>query len=138
MVVSIVLCFFVLVSTASAPPPPSWNDGVAKTAIVTFVRAVTDKKGKDDVAPSDRIAVFDNDGTLWSEQPLYFQFLFTAAGQGRSLVLIVHRNDADREFAYDRESSVGRLDEALDEATANNWIVVGMKSDWKRVFGFEK
>jgi len=51
MVLSIVLCFFVFVSTASAPPPPSWNDGVAKTAIVTFVRAVTDKKGKDDVAP---------------------------------------------------------------------------------------
>jgi len=69
MVLSIVLCFFVFVSTASAPPPPSWNDGVAKTAIVTFVRAVTDKKGKDDVAPSDRIAVFDNDGTFWSEQP---------------------------------------------------------------------
>src|SRR5215467_14212260 len=76
MVLSIVLCLFVLVSTASAQPLPSWNDGHAKTAIVTFVQAVTDKTGQAYVAPRDRIAVFDNDGTLWSEQPLYFQFLF--------------------------------------------------------------
>ena len=43
---------------------------------MTFVQAVTDKKSKDYVAPRDRIAVFDNDGTLWSEQPIYFQFAF--------------------------------------------------------------
>ena len=55
---------------------PSWNDGAAKAAIVTFVQAVTDKKSKDYLAPRDRIAVFDNDGTLWSEQPIYFQFAF--------------------------------------------------------------
>ena len=55
---------------------PSWNDGAAKAAIVEFVKAVTDPKSKDYVAPPDRIAVFDNDGTLWAEQPLYFQFAF--------------------------------------------------------------
>ncbi len=55
---------------------PSWNDGPAKARIVGFVQTVTDKTGKDYVAPEDRIAVFDNDGTLWSEQPVYFQLAF--------------------------------------------------------------
>src|SRR5690349_10874937 len=61
---------------AQAPALPSWNDGEAKTRIVEFVGAVTKTGGKDFVAPADRIAVFDNDGTLWAEQPLYFQFQF--------------------------------------------------------------
>jgi phosphoglycolate phosphatase-like HAD superfamily hydrolase len=319
----IVCCFLLLASTASAQTLPSWNEGNAKASILRFVRAVTDRHGADYVVPGDRIAVFDNDGTLWSEQPLYFQFLFmldqlkaaapkhpewndnpafkalvahdrevlaklgpkpvlellavansgmtvgeydrtirewlakqrhprfkrpytdlvykpmqellaylrangfrtfivsggavefmrpwaqkaygippeqvigsqqdvkfemkdgkpvltreprfafiddgpgkpvgiyrhigkrpiaafgnsdgdlqmlqvTAAGQGRSLALIVHHDDAHREFAYDRQSSVGRLDKALDEAKANNWIVVSMKSDWKRIFAFDR
>jgi phosphoglycolate phosphatase-like HAD superfamily hydrolase len=55
---------------------PSWNEGPAKANIVAFVRTVTDKKSKEYVAPRERIAVFDNDGTLWAEQPMYFQFLF--------------------------------------------------------------
>ena len=299
---------------------PSWSEGAAKQRIVEFVRAVT-TPGKDFVAPADRIAVFDNDGTLWAEQPLYFQFLFmldqlkaaapkhpewkdnaafkalmaqdkaalakmghkpilellvtansgmtvgeydrtirdwlanskhpkfqrpytdmvylpmqellaylrangfrtfivsggsvefmrpwaekaygippeqivgsqqevkfdlkdgkpvltreakiafvddgpgkpvgiyrhigkrpiaafgnsdgdlqmlqvTAAGEGRSLVLIVHHDDEKREFAYDRASHIGKLDKAWDEAKAKNWILVSMKSDWKKVFGF--
>jgi phosphoserine phosphatase len=54
----------------------SWNDGTAKQAIIEFVAAVTDKGGPDYVPPAERIAVFDNDGTLWSEKPLYFQLLF--------------------------------------------------------------
>jgi phosphoserine phosphatase len=54
----------------------SWNAGVARQRIVAFVKAVTDKRSKDYVAPADRIAVFDNDGTLWSEQPVYFQLAF--------------------------------------------------------------
>jgi phosphoglycolate phosphatase-like HAD superfamily hydrolase len=78
------------------------------------------------------IAAFGNsDGDLQMLQA-------TAAGQGRSLALIVHHDDAHREFAYDRQSSVGRLDKALDEAKTNNWIVVSMKSDWKRIFAFDK
>jgi len=55
---------------------PSWNDGAAKARTVAFVRAVTDPGSKDFVAPAERIAVFDNDGTLWAEQPVYFQALF--------------------------------------------------------------
>ena len=55
---------------------PSWNDGPAKKAIVDFVEKVTREGGPDYVAPAERIAVFDNDGTLWSEQPVYFQLAF--------------------------------------------------------------
>ncbi len=60
----------------AAEPLPSWNDGSAKDAIVTFVRATTTDGASTFVAPADRVAVFDNDGTLWSEQPAYFQLLF--------------------------------------------------------------
>lgn len=60
----------------ASEPLPSWNDGPAKKHIIEFVQAVTDQSGKDFVKPADRIAVFDNDGTLWSEQPMYFELLF--------------------------------------------------------------
>jgi phosphoserine phosphatase len=59
-------------------PLASWNDGHAKSRIVAFVAAVTDQASRDFVPPADRIAVFDNDGTLWSEQPVYVQFAFAA------------------------------------------------------------
>jgi len=59
-----------------ADPLPSWNDGGAKQRIVTFVKSITDNAGNDYVPPAERIAVFDNDGTLWAEQPMYFQLLF--------------------------------------------------------------
>jgi phosphoglycolate phosphatase-like HAD superfamily hydrolase len=318
-------CAWAWAAYAAAQPPAlqSWNDGEAKTRIVEFVRAVTEKNGKDYVAPGDRIAVFDNDGTLWAEQPLYFQALFmldqvktaaprhpewkdnaaykalvaqdkaalgkmgmkpvlellavansgmtvgeydatirrwlaaarhpkyqrpytdltyapmrelldylrangfstfivsggsvefmrpwaeqaygippervigsqmevkfemkdgkpvltreakiafvddgpgkpvgiyrhigkrpllafgnsdgdfqmlqvTTAGAGRRLALIVHHDDAVREFAYDRQSHIGKLDQALDAAPANHWIVVSMKRDWKKVFAFQQ
>jgi phosphoserine phosphatase len=297
----------------------SWNDGSSKQAIIDFVSAITDKAGPDYVDPAERIAVFDNDGTLWAEQPMYFQLIFaldrvnalaphhpewktrepfasllkgdvkgalaggeralleiimtthanmtteefeqivknwladakhpktkrpytemvyqpmlellsylringfktfivsgggiefmrpwtekvygippeqvvgssiktkfelrdgkpvlirlakinfiddkegkpvgihqhigrrpivafgnsdgdlqmlqwTAAGRGKRFVGIVHHTDAEREWVYDRKSHVGRLDKALDEAKEKGWLVVDMKSDWKRVF----
>lgn len=302
---------------------PSWNEGPAKSRIVAFVKTVTDRDSRDYVPPAERVATFDNDGTLWSEQPLYFQFQFmieqmkaaaprhpewkgnaafkalaandhkaiaemgqrpvlellavansgmtveaydatirewlrtarhpkfkrpytdlvykpmqellaylrmngfktyivsggsiefmrpwtqkvygippeqvigtisdtkfdmqdgkpalvrepkfvfvddgpgkpvgiyraigrrplaafgnsdgdlqmlqfTEAGPGRRLMLLVHHDDAQREFAYDRKSSVGRLDKAWDEAKAKKWVVVSMKNDWKRVFAFDQ
>jgi phosphoglycolate phosphatase-like HAD superfamily hydrolase len=301
----------------------SWSDGAAKSRIVSFVEAVTDRSSKDYVPPADRIAVFDNDGTLWSEQPAYFQLFFaidrvkalapkhpewktrqpfkaalegdlkalaasgekgllelvmashagmtteefeaivedwiakathprfgrpytelvyqpmlevlaylrangfktyivsgggiefmrpwvervygvppeqvvgssikvkferrdgravlvrlpeidfiddkagkpvgihkfigrrpiaafgnsdgdlqmlqwTAAGSGARLMVLIHHTDADREWAYDRKSHVGRLDKALDEAKSRNWTVVDMKRDWELVYPFEK
>jgi phosphoglycolate phosphatase-like HAD superfamily hydrolase len=307
---------------ALAQPLKSWNDGPARQAIVKFVEEATALGAPTFVAPEDRIAVFDNDGTLWAEQPMYFQFIFmveqvktaapkhpewknnpafkaliahdtkalaamgqkpvlellatansgmtvaqydktirdwlatakhpkfqrpytdlvyvpmqellkylrandfktfivsggsvefmrpwaekaygippeqvigsqqdvmfemrngkpvmirapkiafvddgpgkpvgiyrsigkrpiaafgnsdgdqqmleiTAAGDGPSLMLIVHHDDAEREFAYDRQSRIGKLDKAWDEAKARGWIVVSMKNDWKRVFSFQ-
>ncbi|HKQ98306.1 MAG TPA: HAD family hydrolase [Candidatus Polarisedimenticolia bacterium] len=62
---------------------------------------------------------------------------WTAAGSGARFMGIVHHTDATREWAYDRASSIGKLDKALDEATAKGWTVVDMKSEWKRVFAFE-
>ena len=61
---------------ASSDPLPSWNEGANKQRIVEFVKAVTTEGGKDYVAPQDRIAVFDNDGTLWLEYPMYTQLRF--------------------------------------------------------------
>ena len=63
-------------ANAAADPLSSWNDGASKKAILEFVAAVTDKNGKDYVKPSDRIATFDNDGTLWVEHPMYSQLYF--------------------------------------------------------------
>jgi phosphoglycolate phosphatase-like HAD superfamily hydrolase len=303
----------------SADPLPSWNEGPSKQAIVTFVEKVTKEGSTEFVPVAERIAVFDNDGTLWAEQPMYFQFFFamdrvkalapqhpewkdqepfasvlkgdikgalaggekalvellmsthtgmtteeferivkdwiatakhptlnrpytecvyqpmvellaylrangfktyivsgggiefmrpwveatygippeqvigssgktkfemrdgkpvlvklpelgsnddkegkpvninlhigrrpiaafgnsdgdlqmlqwTAAGEGPRFCLYVHHTDADREWAYDRQSHIGRLDKGLDEANARGWTVVDMKRDWKQVF----
>ena len=63
---------------AAADPLPSWNDGAAKRAVVAFVEKVTKEGGPDFVTVAERIAAFDNDGTLWSEQPAYFQLTFAA------------------------------------------------------------
>ncbi len=64
-----------------------------------------------------------------------FQMLeWTTAGKGPRLGMIIHHTDAEREFAYDRESHVGKLDKGLDEAKAKGWIVADMKSDWQTVF----
>ena len=318
------LCLALSIAWTSAPAQvlPSWNDGAARTRIMEFVRAVTDSPSTTFVPRPERVAVFDNDGTLWSEQPLYFQMMFmidyvraaapdhpewasdsviravlardhaalaamgskrvlarlaaanagttteaydrsirdwlararhprfdrpypelvyqpmrellaylresgfktyivsggsvefmrpwveqaygvppeqvvgtlsavtlemqngtpvlvrqprvefvddgagkpvgisraigrrpiaafgnsdgdlqmlqyAAAGGGARLALVVHHTDAEREWAYDRTSRVGKLDRALDEATATGWVVVDMKRDWKRVYPFQ-
>src|SRR5690242_3946960 len=61
---------------AAQDPLPSWNDGPAKQSIIDYVTRVTKEGGADYVAPKDRLATFDNDGTLWIEQPIYTQFAF--------------------------------------------------------------
>ena len=59
---------------------------------------------------------------------------YTTAGPGPRLGVLVHHTDADREYAYDRDSKVGRLDKALDEAKTKQWVVIDMKIDWKSIF----
>jgi phosphoserine phosphatase len=74
------------------------------------------------------IAAFGNsDGDLQMLQ-------WTMAGEGPRFALYVHHTDANREWAYDRESHIGRLDKGLDEAQANGWTVADMKNDWKVIF----
>jgi hypothetical protein len=60
----------------SSTPLASWNDGPAKRAILDFVRVTTDPSSKDFVPPQERIAEFDQDGTLWVEHPVYTQIVF--------------------------------------------------------------
>jgi phosphoglycolate phosphatase-like HAD superfamily hydrolase len=62
--------------SAAQDPLPSWNDGPVKSSITKFVDKVTTEGGPDFVRPAERIATFDNDGTLWCEQPMYFQMMF--------------------------------------------------------------
>ena len=123
------LASFAVGCAAPAPrdPLPSWNDTASKKTVMDFVTRVTTAGGSDFVAPSERIATFDNDGTLWAEQPIYFQFLFA----------LDRLKARDREWAYDRASSIGKLDQGLDEARAKHWTVVDMKTDWARIFAFE-
>jgi hypothetical protein len=125
------LCFS-FDSLASAQPAqvdamPSWSSGPAKSAIVAFVTRVTQAGGPEFVSIPERVAAFDNDGTLWSEQPNYFQFAFaldrvkelapqdhewkttqpfkaqmlewTAAGSGARFMGLVRHTDAEREWA---------------------------------------
>lgn len=74
------------------------------------------------------IAAFGNsDGDLQMLQ-------WTTSGSGPRFALIVHHTDAEREWAYDRKSHVGKLDKALDEATAKGWTVVSMKDDWQIIY----
>ncbi len=63
---------------------------------------------------------------------------WTAAGGGARFMGIVHHTDAEREFAYDRQSHIGKLDKAWDEAVRRGWTVVDMKRDWNTIYPFEK
>jgi phosphoglycolate phosphatase-like HAD superfamily hydrolase len=77
------------------------------------------------------IAAFGNsDGDLAMLQ-------YTAAGPGAQLMVYIHHDDAEREWAYDRESHIGRLDQGLNEAAERGWTVVSMQNDWRKVFAFE-
>jgi hypothetical protein len=72
--VAVALAFGATIAGAQ-DPLPSWSDGPAKKAIMAFVGDVTREGSPNYVKPAERIATFDNDGTLWAEQPMYFQFL---------------------------------------------------------------
>ena len=77
------------------------------------------------------IAAFGNsDGDLQMLQ-------WTAAGKGARFMMLVHHTDGEREWAYDRQSHVGRLDKALDEARARGWTIADMKKDWKVIYPFQ-
>ncbi len=109
------------------------RDGKPVLVRLPEINFIDDKDGKP-IAINQNIgrrpiAAFGNsDGDLQMLQ-------WTTAGAGPRLALIVHHTDAEREWAYDRKSHIGKLDKALDEAQARGWTVVDMKRDWKTVFG---
>jgi len=108
------------------------RDGVPVLVRSPEINFIDDKAGKP-VGISQHIgrrpiAAFGNsDGDLQMLQ-------WTSAGDGPRFALIVHHTDAEREWAYDRESSIGRLDEALDEAATRGWAVVDMARDWRAIY----
>ena len=109
------------------------RDGKPALVRLPEINFIDDKEGKP-IAINQHIgrrpiAAFGNsDGDLQMLQ-------WTTAGAGPRFALIVHHTDAEREWAYDRKSHIGKLDKALDEAPARGWTVVDMKRDWKTVFG---
>jgi hypothetical protein len=111
------------------------RDGKPVLVRLPAVNFVDDKAGKpvginQQIGRRPILAFGNSDGDLQMLQ-------WTAAGNSPRFMGLVHHTDATREWAYDRTSTVGRLDKALDEAQAKGWTVVDMKSDWKRVFAFE-
>ena len=62
---------------------------------------------------------------------------YTAAGEGKRFMLYLHHTDEVREWAYDRDSHIGKLDKGLDEANEKGWTVIDMKKDWKVIYPFE-
>jgi len=114
----VVAAWSVVGPVRAADPLPSWNEGAAKTAILDFVTRSTQEGGADFVPPAERIATFDNDGTLWSEKPVYFQFAFVI---DRIKVLAdQHPEWRDREpyksvLAGDLKAAVGGGEHAIAE-----------------------
>jgi hypothetical protein len=111
------------------------RDGQPRLFRLPQINFIDDKAGKpvgiNEHIGRRPIAAFGNsDGDL---QMLQWT---TMSGSGARLGLIVHHTDAEREYAYDRKSHVGKLDLALDAAAVNKWTLADMKKDWKRVFAF--
>lgn len=111
------------------------RDGLPILLRLPDVEFIDDKAGKPEGIQREigrrPIAAFGNsDGD-------YEMLRWTTSGRGSRFGLIVHHTDAKREWAYDRKSSVGRLDKALDEAQQRGWVVVDMEKDWKVVFSFD-
>ena len=112
------------------------RDGSPVLVRLAEVNFIDDKAGKpvginQHIGRRPILAFGNSDGDLQMLQ-------WTAAGHGARLMLLVHHTDAEREWAYDRESAIGRLDKALDEAKRREWTVVDMKKDWEFIFPFEK
>ncbi len=111
------------------------RDGIPVIVRLPEIDFINDKAGKPvgihKFIGRRPIAAFGNsDGDLQMLQ-------WTAAGEGARFCLLVYHTDAEREWAYDRSSHVGRLDEALEAAKTHQWTVVDMKQDWKAIYPFE-
>lgn len=138
--------------TASSDPLPSWNEGSAKQAILDFVRDTTDRASSKFVAPEERIATFDQDGTLWVEQPIYSQLVYCF---GRVPVLTAQEpalkeiEPFKRVLSGNRESIAGLSMRDLEqivlatlagmttdefEAEGKKWLASAKDPRWKRPY----
>ena len=108
--------------TVIAEPLPSWNDGAPKQALVEFVARVTRESSPDYVKPAERIAVFDNDGTLWAEQPLYFQFVF-AMDRIRTLAPAPSRMEERRSPSRRRSRATPARLQSLANAACRKYLL---------------
>jgi hypothetical protein len=111
-----------------------WRDGNPALVRLPEINFIDDKDGKpvgiNQHIGRRPIAAFGNsDGDLQMLQ-------WATSGKVPGFALIVHHTDAEREYAYDRDTHVGRLDKALDAANKNGWTVANMKDDWKVIFPF--
>jgi phosphoglycolate phosphatase-like HAD superfamily hydrolase len=139
-------------TTASGGPLPSWNDGAAKQAIVDFVRATTDQGSPKFVPPEDRVATFDQDGTLWVEHPIYSQVVYcldrvpVVLEQKPELkkiepyktVLSGNRDAIAKLSLHDLEAILvatltGMPVDAF-EAEANKWLATARHPRWNRLY----
>jgi hypothetical protein len=108
------------------------RDGIPVIVKIPELNFIDDKEGKpvgihQHIGRRPVFAAGNSDGD--------FQMLeWTTAGTGARFGLLIHRTDAEREWAYDRESSIGRLDRGLDAAQEMGWTVVDMKNDWKVIY----
>ncbi|GIE34838.1 hypothetical protein Ait01nite_078830 [Actinoplanes italicus] len=125
--------------------PPTWRDGPSRQAIIDFVRGACGEDGSAAVPVEERVAVFDNDATLWGEKPMPIQVDFIlrrlaemVAAQPElsdrqrdkpTLRLLILHDDAGREFAC-----TAGAEEALKRAETHGWTVVSVTNDWTTVF----
>jgi phosphoglycolate phosphatase-like HAD superfamily hydrolase len=121
---------------SSAKVKYSLEDGVPTLTKLPELNSFDDKDGKPvnihlHIGQKPILAFGNSDG----DQAMLD---YVTSGDGPSLGLIIHHDDAEREVAYDRESKVGKLDTALDAAPEWGWVVVSMKDDWGKVFPFEQ
>jgi len=111
------------------------RDGKPVLVRLPEINFIDDKEGKpvginQHIGRRPIVAFGNSDGDLQMLQ-------WTAAGDGPNLMVYIHHTDAEREWAYDRESHIGRLDKGLDEANTKGWMVVDMKKDWKVIYPFQ-
>jgi hypothetical protein len=119
-------------SAAAQPADPLGHDGKPVLMKLAKLEFVDDGPGKPVginrfIGRRPIFAFGNSDGDLQMLQ-------WTAAGNGARFMGIVHHTDAEREYAYDRRSHIGKLDKALDEGIRRGWTIVDMKADWKQIF----
>ena len=113
-----------------------FNDGEAKIMRLPEINFIDDKAGKpvgiyEHIGKKPIFASGNSDGDLQMLQ-------YTDSNAYPSFQLYLHHTDAEREWAYDRDSHIGKLDKGLDEAKAKGWTVIDMKTDWNTIFPFSK